>query len=99
MHNFKIYYIYILLLAKNYQITLKINFHFFFQNISSPKCRGEYAPSELPQRYFCFCGKVENPVYDIWTVPHSCGKTCDKRLKPECSHTCSLLCHPGMIFF
>lgn len=66
--------------------------------MSSPKCRGEYAPSEQPQRYFCFCGKEENPKYDIWTVPHSCGKTCDKLLKPDCSHTCSLLCHPGMFF-
>lgn len=60
-----------------------------------PKCRGEYTPSEQPQKYMCFCEKVENPIFDLWTVPHSCGRICEKRLKPDCSHTCSLLCHPG----
>ncbi|CAL1287464.1 unnamed protein product [Larinioides sclopetarius] len=60
-----------------------------------PKCRFDYEPSKQPSKYFCFCGKVENPVYDSWNVPHSCGKTCDKKLKPECGHSCCLLCHPG----
>ncbi|GFT66664.1 NF-X1-type zinc finger protein NFXL1 [Nephila pilipes] len=59
-----------------------------------PKCRYDYEPMKQ-FKYFCFCGKVENPVYDSWNIPHSCGKTCDKKLKPECGHTCCLLCHPG----
>ncbi|XP_060065843.1 NF-X1-type zinc finger protein NFXL1-like [Ylistrum balloti] len=60
-----------------------------------PKCRLEYKPYECPTRYMCFCGKVEDPKFDPWLVPHSCGQTCGRQLKPECGHTCLLLCHPG----
>lgn len=60
-----------------------------------PKCRLEYKPYECPTRYMCFCGKVEDPKFDAWLVPHSCGQTCGRQLKPECGHTCLLLCHPG----
>lgn len=60
-----------------------------------PKCRYEYKPGEKPSRYFCFCGKVENPPYDPWTLPHSCGQICEKKLVPFCGHECLLLCHPG----
>ncbi|GFV81163.1 NF-X1-type zinc finger protein NFXL1 [Trichonephila clavipes] len=59
-----------------------------------PKCRFDYEPVKQ-FKYFCFCGKIVNPVLDSWNIPHSCGKTCDKKLKPECGHTCCLLCHPG----
>jgi len=60
-----------------------------------PKCRHEYSPSECPTKYFCFCGKVESPEFDPWTVPHSCGQQCEKGLVPKCGHNCLLLCHPG----
>ncbi|KAK7066648.1 NF-X1-type zinc finger protein nfxl1 [Halocaridina rubra] len=60
-----------------------------------PKCRSEYGQSLIPRRYVCFCGKQEDPKYDPWIVPHSCGETCRKKLKPECGHSCLLLCHPG----
>ncbi|XP_054708933.1 NF-X1-type zinc finger protein NFXL1-like [Uloborus diversus] len=60
-----------------------------------PKCRCEYVPSEETFKYLCFCGKVEDPVTDLWTVPHSCGQKCSKKLKPDCGHLCCLLCHPG----
>ncbi|KAL0280164.1 UNVERIFIED_CONTAM: hypothetical protein PYX00_001538 [Menopon gallinae] len=60
-----------------------------------PKCRNEYEKNNIPQRYFCFCGKVEDPTYQAFLIPHSCGERCDKLLKPECGHTCLLLCHPG----
>ncbi|CAL9694794.1 unnamed protein product [Knipowitschia caucasica] len=60
-----------------------------------PKCRAEYPPSATPNRYMCYCGKVQDPPSDPWLVPHSCGSVCEKRLKPDCGHTCLLLCHPG----
>lgn len=61
----------------------------------SPKCRFEYKRSETPNKYYCYCGKVENPTVDPWLVPHSCGQICEKEFKPPCGHKCLLLCHPG----
>jgi len=43
----------------------------------------------------CFCEKVIEPKFDAWLVPHSCGQTCGRKLKPDCGHACLLLCHPG----
>ncbi|XP_006019090.1 NF-X1-type zinc finger protein NFXL1 [Alligator sinensis] len=60
-----------------------------------PKCRFEYKQSETPTRYYCYCGKVEDPVLDPWLVPHSCGQVCEREFKPPCGHKCLLLCHPG----
>jgi len=62
-----------------------------------PKCRHEYQRSEMPTEYLCFCGKMSDPVNDSWTLPHSCGEICGKKLQknPGCQHTCLLLCHPG----
>lgn len=61
-----------------------------------PKCRHEYTREECPTEYFCFCGKVRDPEYDMWTLPHSCGAICGKYLEnPKCGHQCVLLCHPG----
>ncbi|KAK2513677.1 Nfxl1 [Columba guinea] len=60
-----------------------------------PKCRFEYKRSETPSRYYCYCGKVENPTLDPWLIPHSCGQICEREFKPPCGHKCLLLCHPG----
>ncbi|XP_054277093.1 NF-X1-type zinc finger protein NFXL1-like [Macrosteles quadrilineatus] len=60
-----------------------------------PKCREGYEQTDIPFRYFCFCGRAEDPVYHPWLVPHSCGETCNKPLSPACGHHCLLLCHPG----
>ncbi|KAH9492637.1 NF-X1-type zinc finger protein nfxl1 [Bulinus truncatus] len=60
-----------------------------------PKCRYEYSQSECPTTYNCFCGKVDNPKFDPWLVPHSCGAKCGRKLQPACGHSCLLLCHPG----
>ncbi|KAK6172951.1 hypothetical protein SNE40_016503 [Patella caerulea] len=60
-----------------------------------PKCRHEYQQSDCPTKYYCFCGKVADPPFDPWLVPHSCGQTCGRKLKPDCGHSCLLLCHPG----
>ncbi|KAM3831732.1 NF-X1-type zinc finger protein NFXL1 isoform 2-T2 [Vipera latastei] len=60
-----------------------------------PKCRFEYKRSEIPTRYYCYCGKIEDPPLDPWLVPHSCGQVCEKVFKPPCGHRCLLLCHPG----
>jgi len=60
-----------------------------------PKCRNEYKHTDCPTKYYCFCGKEENPPFDPWIVPHSCGQQCQKALLPKCGHECLLLCHPG----
>nr|XP_043877062.1 NF-X1-type zinc finger protein NFXL1 isoform X1 [Solea senegalensis]XP_043877063.1 NF-X1-type zinc finger protein NFXL1 isoform X1 [Solea senegalensis]XP_043877064.1 NF-X1-type zinc finger protein NFXL1 isoform X1 [Solea senegalensis]XP_043877065.1 NF-X1-type zinc finger protein NFXL1 isoform X1 [Solea senegalensis] len=60
-----------------------------------PKCRAEYPPSATPNRYTCYCGKLQDPPADPWLVPHSCGSVCQREIKPSCGHTCLLLCHPG----
>ncbi|KPP79604.1 NF-X1-type zinc finger protein NFXL1-like, partial [Scleropages formosus] len=60
-----------------------------------PKCRHEYKPQETPNRYCCYCGKVEDPPLDPWLLPHSCGQVCDREFKPACGHRCLILCHPG----
>ncbi|XP_076265116.1 NF-X1-type zinc finger protein NFXL1 [Rhynchophorus ferrugineus] len=60
-----------------------------------PKCRFEYAPDQTPIKYVCFCAKTENPAYQPFLVPHSCGEICKKDLVPYCGHKCLLLCHPG----
>lgn len=69
-----------------------------FSPCFSPKCRFEYKRSETPSRYYCYCGKVENPAVDPWLVPHSCGQICEREFKPSCGHKCLLLCHPGKSF-
>ncbi|XP_076351913.1 NF-X1-type zinc finger protein NFXL1 [Tachypleus tridentatus] len=60
-----------------------------------PKCRKEYTQMEIPQKYLCFCGKTANPSFDPWLIPHSCGRTCERKLQPLCGHVCLLLCHSG----
>ncbi|XP_056432252.1 NF-X1-type zinc finger protein NFXL1-like [Gadus chalcogrammus] len=60
-----------------------------------PKCRTEYPPSATPNRYVCYCEKVQDPPVDPWLLPHSCGQVCERPLTPSCGHTCLLLCHPG----
>eukprot|EP00048_Salpingoeca_helianthica_P008215 m.120068 g.120068 ORF g.120068 m.120068 type:complete len:802 (-) comp14545_c0_seq3:58-2463(-) len=60
-----------------------------------PKCRCEYNVNEAPSKYLCFCGKLENPPFDPWLAPHSCGSPCGRKLKSNCGHACSMLCHPG----
>ncbi|KAH9620000.1 hypothetical protein KSS87_005491 [Heliosperma pusillum] len=60
-----------------------------------PKCRFEYPKCQIPKTYYCFCGKVDNPVHDPWVLPHSCGEICGRPLKNKCGHFCLLLCHPG----
>ena len=60
-----------------------------------PKCRATYTETESPKRYTCYCGKITDPQFDPWIVPHSCGETCEKNLRPYCGHQCLILCHPG----
>ncbi|CAM4893606.1 unnamed protein product [Rotaria socialis] len=60
-----------------------------------PKCRTEFDQKDTPKRYLCYCHKEIDPQFDPWSIPHSCGQTCGKRLIPECGHICLLLCHPG----
>ncbi|XP_021904144.1 NF-X1-type zinc finger protein NFXL2 isoform X2 [Carica papaya] len=61
-----------------------------------PKCRSPYTRSQIPRKYLCFCGKLEDPPSDNpWILPHSCGEVCERPLSNNCGHFCLLLCHPG----
>eukprot|EP00397_Hematodinium_sp_SG-2012_P006567 GEMP01006601.1.p1 GENE.GEMP01006601.1~~GEMP01006601.1.p1 ORF type:complete len:882 (+),score=184.98 GEMP01006601.1:86-2731(+) len=58
-----------------------------------PNCRNEFEMSAYPTEYLCYCGQQVDPEVDLWSLPHSCGQICEKKL--VCGHVCSLLCHPG----
>ncbi|XP_028041296.1 NF-X1-type zinc finger protein NFXL1 [Bombyx mandarina] len=62
-----------------------------------PKCRFTYNKTDIPRKYYCFCGKNDDPTFHPWLIPHSCGEICEKRLSTgdSCKHKCLLLCHPG----
>lgn len=57
-----------------------------------PACQNPY--SDVPFSYLCFCGKSKNPEVNYHLTPHTCGEICD-RIRPDCSHHCNELCHPG----
>lgn len=63
---------------------------FIFLSISK-FCNKEF--TTVPNRYFCYCGKKENPEFDPWLPPHSCGDLCGRTL--PCGHVCNERCHPG----
>lgn len=48
---------------------------------------------KIPYDYMCFCSKQKNPIYNRSDVAHSCGDVCERQT--NCSHPCTLLCHPG----
>lgn len=59
-----------------------------------PACR--YVCFLVPEDYFCFCGKAKMPEWNRRDVAHSCGEICGRNLsKNNCTHKCTLLCHPG----
>ncbi|GBF94871.1 hypothetical protein Rsub_08114 [Raphidocelis subcapitata] len=62
---------------------------------SCPRCRGLYPAAQVPRGYTCFCGKTQDPEWDPWLAPHTCGELCGRPLPGGCGHNCRLLCHPG----
>lgn len=48
----------------------------------------------VPSKYSCFCGKLNDPTFNVNSTPHSCGDICHKK-SPICEHLCPILCHPG----
>lgn len=53
-------------------------------------------PHSTTKEYRCYCGRVVNPKADAAVVIGSCGQQCGKpRSDPNCSHSCTLQCHPG----
>ncbi|KAK8790213.1 hypothetical protein WA588_000378, partial [Blastocystis sp. NMH] len=61
------------------------------RNWTCKNCLKEF--TSVPDRYFCYCGKEENPEFDPWLPPHSCGNICGRIL--PCGHTCNERCHAG----
>ncbi|ORX78453.1 hypothetical protein BCR32DRAFT_295021 [Anaeromyces robustus] len=58
------------------------------------RCPGcQSAITEIPSKYTCFCGKIENPRFNPYITPHSCSNVCGK--PRDCSHPCKEQCHPG----
>ena len=37
--------------------------------------------TKVPRQYTCFCGRVSNPEWDPYEVPHTCGEPCSRRRK------------------
>lgn len=60
-----------------------------------PQCRKAYSFDEIPQFYYCYCGKTKNPPDQKWLKPHACENLCGKALKPDCGHQCVEKCHPN----
>uniref|UniRef100_A0A1B0A839 Protein shuttle craft n=1 Tax=Glossina pallidipes TaxID=7398 RepID=A0A1B0A839_GLOPL len=56
-----------------------------------PACQN--VVKEVPRDYYCFCGKVKNPLQNRQDLAHSCGEVCSR--VENCTHACTLLCHPG----
>ena len=51
----------------------------------------QYVYSESMPRYFCYCGRLENPDEDSYYLPHSCGEPNHKRKEKDrllCQHDC-----------
>ena len=47
-------------------------------------------------RYYCYCGKYEEPRFSPIVLPHSCGEYCERKKNDHCTHSkCEILCHPG----
>ncbi|XP_034191194.2 nuclear transcription factor, X-box binding stc isoform X1 [Osmia lignaria lignaria] len=49
----------------------------------------------IPENCYCFCGKTKAPEWNRRDVAHSCGEVCGRLLSKNCTHKCTLLCHPG----
>jgi len=71
-------------------------------NWRCPGCQSVQLSFPDDLRYYCFCGKVQEPEVEFYLTPHSCGGPCGKPLEkekktktPSCPHTCTLQCHPG----
>lgn len=61
-----------------------------------PACQNVF--HTMPNKYYCFCGKLRNPSNSSTLTPHSCGQLCYKRRNgrnSKCPHRCQLPCHPG----
>lgn len=61
-----------------------------------PACQNVF--NAIPNKYYCFCGKVKDPSMTSSSTPHSCGQICYKRkngINSKCPHRCQLNCHPG----
>lgn len=56
-----------------------------------PYC--QHQTSIIPNRYYCFCGREENPTPQYGEMVHSCSQPCDRPW--QCEHRCPLECHPG----
>ncbi|KAI8341927.1 hypothetical protein BC941DRAFT_414896 [Chlamydoabsidia padenii] len=62
--------------------------------ITSWRCPGcQHKRTAIPQGYFCFCGKQQNPNPKHYQTPHTCEDLCKRSRK--CPHPCVLPCHPG----
>lgn len=58
-----------------------------------PGCQFIYLNKPVPK---CYCGKLVEPPFNPYIVPHSCGESCGKmRVGTDCPHPCSMMCHPG----
>lgn len=59
------------------------------------RCPGcQYTMNSAPEAR-CFCGKIRDPEFDVYVLPHSCGDPCGRARGYGCPHPCEVRCHPG----
>ncbi|KAG0319653.1 FKBP12-associated protein [Dissophora globulifera] len=59
-------------------------------NGSGWRCPGcQNTQVAIPKDYVCFCGKVNNPDFNRYLTPHSCGELCGR--SRDCPHPCNIL--------
>ncbi|KAM0790050.1 hypothetical protein ACM66B_005378 [Microbotryomycetes sp. NB124-2] len=65
-------------------------------NWRCPSCQTKFRPRDVPKKYKCYCGRMQDPPHRPPATPHSCGKPCARARPDGCKHeSCGLLCHPG----
>lgn len=57
-----------------------------------PGCQYIFVGKAVPK---CYCGKVSDPAFNPYLLPHSCGEICGKQRQGDCPHPCTIQCHPG----
>jgi hypothetical protein len=62
---------------------------------SCPQCN--LVHDTPPKPYLCHCGKVQDPPFNGFLAPHSCGSQCGRERGSGCPHPCILICHPGSV--
>lgn len=51
-----------------------------------PSCQSQYAETETPRSYWCFCGRLKDPKASALGNAHSCEQPCGRQRPEGCQH-------------